>query len=82
MRYEASLAPYFDGARWALPAQPELLKTAATFYETTDLYSVDARAVVDSWAFSTVTLQGRPTGVPGLRETRGYDPSAPCSPPA
>ena len=31
---------------------PELTKTAPTFYETPDAYSVDARGLTDFWAFS------------------------------
>ncbi|WP_168270510.1 DUF1254 domain-containing protein [Rhizobium leguminosarum] len=58
LRYETSFEPYFSDAHWALPASPELLKAASTFYETPDSYPVDARGVTDYWAFSTVKHLG------------------------
>jgi hypothetical protein len=58
-RYEAGFSRYFEGAsRWAVPAIPELVKTSATLYETPDLYSVDARGLIDTYAFSTVKQLG------------------------
>jgi hypothetical protein len=57
-RFETSFPPYFDGAQWALPALPELIKTAPTFYESADLYPVDQRAVTHYWAFTTVKHLG------------------------
>ena len=58
-RYDAGFPRYFESAsRWALPAIPELVKTSATLYETPDLYSVDARGLVDTYAFSTVKHLG------------------------
>jgi hypothetical protein len=57
-RYETNFPPYFDGAQWALPALPDLMKAAPTFYETADLYPVDQRAVTHYWAFTTVKHLG------------------------
>jgi hypothetical protein len=57
-RYEIVFPPYYEGAQWAVPAMPELQKTASTFYETPDAYSVDARGLTDYWAFSTIKHLG------------------------
>jgi hypothetical protein len=52
-RYEDLFAPYFDSARWALPAVSDYLKTAPTGYADPDTYPVDARGVLFSFAFFT-----------------------------
>ncbi len=57
-RYETAFPPYYKGEQWALPAMPELMNTAPTFYEAPDTYSVDARGLVDYWAFTTVKHLG------------------------
>jgi hypothetical protein len=53
-RYEASFAPFYDDEHWSLPFLPELGETVPTGYEKTDAYSVDARGLADTYAFSTV----------------------------
>lgn len=53
MKYECLFEPYFDSARWALPVLPDYLKTAPTGYADPDVYPVDARAVLFSFAFFT-----------------------------
>ncbi|RWA98352.1 DUF1254 domain-containing protein [Mesorhizobium sp.] len=58
LRYETVFEPYFEGAHWAIPAAPGLVETSATFYETPNTYPIDARAVTDYWAFSTVKHLG------------------------
>jgi hypothetical protein len=57
-RYASVFPPYYQGEQWAVPAMPELMQTAPTFYETRDAYSVDARGLTDYWAFSTVKHLG------------------------
>lgn len=57
-RYTSVFTPYYQDARWFIPAMPELMETAATFYETANAYSVDARGLTDYWAFSTVKHLG------------------------
>jgi hypothetical protein len=57
-RYETVFPPYYEGEQWAVPAMSELQKTASTFYETPDAYSVDARGLTDYWAFSTIKHLG------------------------
>lgn len=43
-RYETAFPPYYDGAQWGVPATPELMETASTFYEADNAYSVDVLA--------------------------------------
>ena len=57
-RYELAFPPFYEGGRWAFPAGPNLAKTAATFYETADAYSVDERGLVDTYAYSTIKHLG------------------------
>ena len=57
-RYASVFPPYYPGEQWAVPAMPELMQTAPTFYETRNAYSVDARGLTDYWAFSTVKHLG------------------------
>jgi hypothetical protein len=71
LRYETSFPPYFEGTRWAIPAMPELMKTAATFFESENSYSVDARGLTDYWAFSSVKHLGE--GQFYLMSTRDAD---------
>jgi len=51
MRYAASFVPFNEGARWALPGSPELLKGLATDYANPDSYPVDMRGLAYSFAF-------------------------------
>jgi hypothetical protein len=57
-RFEASLAPFFEGAHWSLPFPEELGETVGSGYEKTDVYSVDARGVAVSYTFATVKNPG------------------------
>lgn len=57
-RYETAFPPFYDGGLWALPADPGVLQTAQTFYETADAYSVDGRGLADTYAFSTIKHMG------------------------
>ena len=57
-RYETAFPPYYDGAQWGVPATPELMETASTFYEADNAYSVDARGLTDDRAFSTIKHLG------------------------
>ncbi|MFL5021159.1 MAG: DUF1254 domain-containing protein [Microvirga sp.] len=57
-RFDTVFVPYFEGTRWALPAAPGLVEASSTFYETPDSYPIDARALTDYWAFSTVKHLG------------------------
>jgi hypothetical protein len=57
-RYETVFPPYYGAGRWFVPATEDLRETAATFYETANAYSVDARGLTDYWAFSTIKHLG------------------------
>ena len=58
VRYEAGYPQFYDGRQWAFPASSELSQTMATFYEKPDAYSVDARGLADSLAYSTLKHLG------------------------
>ena len=58
LRYDTVFEPFFEGRRWFVPAQPELVATAASFYETPDTYPIDARGMTDYWGFSTIKHLG------------------------
>jgi hypothetical protein len=52
VHYEAVFSPpYYEGSRWAVPASPEVLEGQATFYTKPDVYPVDGRGVMFSFAF-------------------------------
>jgi hypothetical protein len=57
-RYEDSFKPFYEGEHWSLPFLPELGETVPTGYEKADAYSVDARGLADTYAFSTVKHLG------------------------
>ena len=57
-RYEGRFEPFYDDAHWSLPFLPELGETVPTGYEKADAYSVDARGLADSYAFSPVKYLG------------------------
>lgn len=43
--------PYYEGAQWAVPLQPELAKGLQTNFADPDGYPIDARGVTYSYAF-------------------------------
>lgn len=53
MSYENLFYPYFDSSRWALAAVPDYLKAARTDYADPDIYPIDERGVLFSFAFFT-----------------------------
>jgi len=53
-RYETLFATSFaEGARWTLPSAPDYIKEAPDGYASSDVYPVDSRGVVFSFAFFT-----------------------------
>ena len=58
VRYETSFLPFYEGTQWAPPFVPELKETVATLYETSDGYSLDARGLADTYAYSTIKHLG------------------------
>jgi hypothetical protein len=49
-RYEASLAPFYEGGHWARPGSRELFQGQASFFAAPDVYPVDIRGVTFSYA--------------------------------
>src|SRR4030095_731592 len=51
-QYEASLSPpFYEGAHWALPAKPEMIKAMQCFFADPDSYPTDDRGMTYSMAF-------------------------------
>ena len=58
-QYEASFVPpYFAGGRWALPVIPDVAEAMQTLFANPNVYPLDGRAAVYSWAFSSVKHLG------------------------
>jgi hypothetical protein len=57
-RYDTSFETFYEGTQWVLPFVPELKDTVATLYETPNGYSVDARGLADTYAYSTIKHLG------------------------
>ncbi len=57
-RYASSFPRFYEQSRWTPPFVPEIKDTVATMYETADAYSVDARGLADTYAFSTIKHLG------------------------
>jgi hypothetical protein len=57
-RFESAFAPYYAGGHWVAPITPEIAETQATFFEKPGVYSLDARALLYSYAFSSVKRAG------------------------
>lgn len=57
-RYATSLDTFYEGTQWLLPFASELKDTIATLYETPNGYSVDARGLTDTYAYSTIKHLG------------------------
>lgn len=55
---EAGFPPFFDDARWASPAWPELVKAASSGYAEPDIYPVDARALTYSIGYIGIKRLG------------------------
>ena len=58
-RLDSAFEPYWKGARWALPALPELVEVASQkSYAVTDQYPVDARALTYSIGYVGIKRLG------------------------
>jgi hypothetical protein len=57
-RYETSFETFYEGTQWVPPFVPELKDTVATLYEAPNGYSVDARGLADTYAYSTIKHLG------------------------
>jgi hypothetical protein len=52
-RFETAFPPFYADRQWAVVAPPEIVETMGTFYEKSETYAVDARALVFYYAFSS-----------------------------
>jgi hypothetical protein len=52
-KYEGMFKPYFDNARWALPALPDYLKASSDGFSDPNAYPLDSRGVAFTFAFFT-----------------------------
>jgi hypothetical protein len=57
-RYEAGFPPYYDSARWSLPAVPEVMETMADFWQKLNGYAVDGRGLLYSYGYASVKHPG------------------------
>ena len=57
-RFESAFAPYYGTGHWVTPITREIAETQATFFEKPGVYSLDARALLYSYAFSSVKRLG------------------------
>ena len=57
-RYELGFPYFYEDRQWAFPGSPELARTMGVFYETPEVYSIDARGLADYCAYSTVKHLG------------------------
>lgn len=51
LRYEASLMPFYEGGRWALPTAPGLIGEMQSSFARPNCYPIDARGISYSMAF-------------------------------
>jgi hypothetical protein len=51
LKYTQVIRPFAEGARWGLPALPEIIRATEAFFAEPDAYPVDARATCYSFAF-------------------------------
>ncbi|MDT4823484.1 hypothetical protein FQZ97_567100 [compost metagenome] len=58
-RFEDAFQPYYEGRQWAYPAPRELAETMAIAFEKPNGYTVDARGLFYSYAFSSTKNRGK-----------------------
>ncbi len=57
-RFENVLPTYYEGTQWTYLGTEEFIETMTSFYEAPNKYSVDARGLMDFWAFTTIKHPG------------------------
>ncbi len=57
-KYEAGFPPFFPGARWAVPAMPDLVQAGSSGYAESDIYPVEARALTYSMGYVGIKRLG------------------------
>jgi hypothetical protein len=57
-KYDAGFPPFFPGARWAVPAMPDLVRAGSSGYAESDIYPVEARALTYSIGYVGIKRLG------------------------
>jgi hypothetical protein len=57
-KYDAGLAPFFEGTHWTFPAPPELIEAAQKEYAEPDTYPTDARGLAYHYAYIGIKRLG------------------------
>jgi hypothetical protein len=57
-RYDVGLPPFYDGSRWLLPANPEMMEAVKVDFADPDQYPVDARGLTYSYAYIGIKRLG------------------------
>lgn len=57
-KYDAFFPPFFEGSRWALPADQEFVSETQSGYADTDQYLVDSRGVTYTYGFIGIKRLG------------------------
>jgi hypothetical protein len=57
-RFESAFPPFYEDRQWAVVAPAEVMETMGTFYEKPEMYAVDARGFMFSYAFSSAKHLG------------------------
>jgi hypothetical protein len=59
LKYTQVIRPFSEGARWGLPALPEIIRATEAFFAEPDAYPIDARATCYSFAFFSSKRLGK-----------------------
>jgi hypothetical protein len=57
-RYNAGLPPFFEGARWSVPAFPELVQAASASFTDPNTYPVDVRGLTYTYGYIGIKRLG------------------------
>ncbi len=57
-RYDAGLPPFWEGSRWTYPAPPDLIEAMQDGYADPNIYPVDSRGLVYSYAYIGIKRLG------------------------
>jgi hypothetical protein len=57
-RYDAGFPPFYEGGRWMLPANPEMMEAVKVDFDDPDRYPVDARGLSYTYVFVSLKRLG------------------------
>ena len=57
-KYDAGFPPFWEGSRWAVPAEPTLIASAQAGYTLADAYPLDSRGLAYTYAFVGLKRMG------------------------